>query len=105
MKSERIYFLLTFWGPEFRGLVCRYLLPSLLAPGNLPALRKPELAKLVVATTRRDWQALEKEPVFRRVRELVPVEVVWSEDTGESASVHKYLRMSNGHASVADICF
>ncbi len=102
-RPTRFYFLLVCWGAAFREYVCRFMIPSLLASGNLPALRNPAEAKLLIVTTRRDWLAFNRDPAFRRLRELVPVEAIWDEDRTDF--VHKYRRMSNAHAILAEICF
>jgi len=102
-RPTRLYFLLACWGAKFRDYICRFMLPSLLAPGNIPALRHPQDARFLMVTTREDWLALEREPAFRRLREAIRVEAVW--DEGIAPDVHKYQRMSNAHAALASRCF
>ncbi|MGE5537993.1 MAG: hypothetical protein ACM30I_05215 [Gemmatimonas sp.] len=96
------YLLLTFWGDRFRDYTCRYALSSLLAHGNLPALRDRR-ARFLIATTAEDWSALQHEPVFQKVRDLIPVEFVNREEA--PGDFHKYVFMSRGHALLAERCF
>jgi hypothetical protein len=102
-RPTRFYFLTTFWGERFRDYWCRFTLPSLLAPGNLPSLRHKGDARFIVVTTKEDLHALQKERVFAQLREHIEVEVLWGDDEG--AAVHKYRRMAQGLRMLADACF
>jgi hypothetical protein len=51
------YFVVVFWGETFRNYLADYCLPSLLAPGNIPALRRGN-HKFIFCTTRQDWEAI-----------------------------------------------
>lgn len=97
------YFMLTFWGKEFRDFVCDFTIPSLLSAGNIPSLRSPKTAKFLIATTSEDWAALSQNNSFRRLKELISVEFLPNEDT--IPPIHKYERMSRGHALLAESCF
>jgi hypothetical protein len=102
-RPTRFYFLLTFWGEKFRKHLCRFILPSLLAPGNIPALRYPRDAKFLIVTTKADWEALRAEPIYAHLREQIDVEFIWGCE--ESPFHHKYLRMARGHRILAEACF
>jgi hypothetical protein len=68
------YFICVLWGERFREYFVEYCLPSLLAPGNLPALSTRSPSKLLIATLPEDWAALEATAVFQAVaRYLTPV--------------------------------
>lgn len=101
--ARPFYFLLTFWGREFQDYLCDFTIPSLLAPGNIPALRVSEKAKFLIATTKQDWRALCANASFQRLQKHLSVEFVACEDT--SPPMHKYVRMSRGHALLTEICF
>lgn len=104
MSAARpFYFLLTFWGRGFLDYLCDFTIPSLLAPGNIPALRAPGQAKFLIATTKQDWDALCANSTFQRLQRHLSVELVPSEDT--NPPMHKYVRMSRGHALLTEICF
>jgi hypothetical protein len=103
VAPRTFYFMLTFWGKEFRDFVCDFTIPSLLSAGNIPSLRSPKNAKFLIATTAEDWAALSLNKSFRRLQELVSVEFLPNEDT--IPPMHKYVRMSRGHALLAESCF
>src|SRR5258708_29912078 len=96
------YLLLTFWGDRFREFTCRLTFPSLLDQGNIPALAGRRV-KFLIATTAEDSRQLEKEPGFRALREKIDVEFLPNEET--DPPLHKYVRMSRGHALLAERCF
>ena len=51
------YFVVVVWGREYRDYFLEYCLPSLLSPGNIPALDGKRPAKVLFATTAEDWDA------------------------------------------------
>ena len=102
-RPTRFYFLTTFWGDRFRNYFCRFTLPSLLAPGNLPSLRHRTDARFIIATTKEDFRALCDEALFAQLREHIEVEVVWGSQQG--SPTHKYRRMAHGLRMLADACF
>lgn len=102
-RSTKFYFLVTFWGEVFRRYLCDLAIPSLLAKGNIPALKYPADAKFVVAAPKVDCDALSREPSFQALCGLIAAEFLPVEDT--DPPMHKYVRMSRGHAMLADLCF
>lgn len=54
MLERPFHFIVVLWGARFRGYFLNWLLPSLLTPGNLPALRTRHASKLVIVTTAED---------------------------------------------------
>ncbi len=101
--SSPYYLLLTFWGDQFRDFVCNLTFPSLLAPGNIPALGGRSNARFLIATTAYDWEKLQHEPIFQTLRDRIEVEFLPNEES--VPPIHKYVRMSRGHAMLADRCF
>lgn len=63
-SKRPIYFNVVFWGEQFRVYFVDYCLPSLLAPGNIPALEKNGQNKFIICTTRSDWEAIQCLPIF-----------------------------------------
>ncbi len=98
-----VYFLATYWGARFQDWLCRFAVASLLAPGNVPALRERARCKFLICTTEEDWRALQEDPHFRRLRALIDVVFLRNEERGPNE--HKYVRMSRGHAMLAQACF
>jgi hypothetical protein len=66
-----IYITVVFWGETYRNQFATLLLPSLLAPGNLAAIRDLRGSKLVICTTRDDWDALRDSPLFKEMTSLI----------------------------------
>ncbi len=97
----RIYLAVTFWGEEYRRYFLDFCLASLLAPGNIPAIVDKPAARLLIATTDRDWQALQVEPTFKAAKELISVEHVPLRSETESVERQKMQLMSDGHRQLA----
>jgi hypothetical protein len=62
------YFMVTFWGERYREYFVRYLLPSLMAPKNLPLLNAKDGHRFLLATTLSDWNAISELPIMHAVR-------------------------------------
>lgn len=93
------YFIVTFWGVEFRSLFLDVCLASLLAPGNIPALRDKTRSKFIIATTAEDWEAIQSHPLMERLRcQIEPVAQLLPPPT---ESGNTYVRMSTAHLAGA----
>jgi hypothetical protein len=73
--SERpFYFIVILWGERFRDYFLEFCLPSLLSPGNIPALEPSRRSKFLIATRPDDWAAMKGTEIFRTLeRHLEPV--------------------------------
>jgi len=69
--ARPFYFILVVWGEVFRNYFLDLGLPSLLSPGNLPALRTSPRSKFLICAPRQDWAALRSAPVFRLLEQYV----------------------------------
>jgi hypothetical protein len=68
------YFIVVLWGERFRNYFLDYCLPSLLAPGNIPALATRQPSKFLIATVADDWAAMKATPIFRLLEQhIAPV--------------------------------
>lgn len=68
--SERPFcFVIVVWGEKFRNYLLDYCLPSLLAPGNIPALDGRRPVKCLFATTRADWELMRQTAIFGALEE------------------------------------
>ena len=97
--SRKFYFMLTFWGEEFRDYFYSLLLPTLLAPDNVPVLKSRPGSKLIVCTTSEDWSALKRRPLMRELAahvEPLPLFIGYPE-AGAAIQLH----MSKGHRLAA----
>jgi hypothetical protein len=63
------YFVLVVWGERYRNYFLEYCLPTLLAPGNIPAVARRRPTKYLMATTREDWEAMRCTAIFRAMQE------------------------------------
>jgi len=70
------YFIVVLWGDRFRDYFLDYCLPSLLSPGNLPALSTRQLSKFLIATTAADWEAINSCPLFRAMQRYISPELI-----------------------------
>lgn len=79
MKTEAVvpilergfHFIIVLWGERFRDYFLEYCLPSLLAPGNLPALRTRNASKFLIATRPDDWERMRSTAIFRLMEQYV----------------------------------
>ena len=74
--SRPFYFLLSLWGEKYRNYFVDRCLPTLLAPGNFSVLRSADGHRLLIATTRSDWEAMEGLPIMAKAREYVTPQFV-----------------------------
>jgi hypothetical protein len=65
------YLVLVVWGETYRNYFLEYCLPTLLAPGNIPAVARKRPMKYLMATTRKDWDAMRSTAIFRAMEEHV----------------------------------
>jgi len=61
------YFIVSFWGEEFRNHFLRLCASSLLAPGNIPALSGARRCRLLICTTAEDWETIQADPTFAQL--------------------------------------
>ena len=97
VHQPRIYISVTFWGEEYRRYFVDYCLPSLMAPGNIPAIQNKRDARMLMATREDDWQALQSEPILAAAKEQIAVEHVPYEAPLIVKNDEKMLVMSKGH--------
>jgi len=64
------------WGQAFLDIFLRYSVPSLLAPGNLPALRRKRDVRYKLYTYPADVPTLKASPAFRSLEQAIPVELI-----------------------------
>ena len=73
-RSEQLkpfYFIVSFWGKEFREHFLRLSAASLLAPGNVPSLSNRDDSRLFICTTQNDWSAIQGDPIFRQLTSFI----------------------------------
>ncbi len=70
------YFIIVLWGERFCDYFLEYCVPSMLSPGNLPALSTSQPSKFLIATTAADWAALQSSPVFSAMAHYISAEII-----------------------------
>jgi len=93
------YFGVVLWGEEFLGYFLDYCLPSLLAPGNIPALENKADSRFLIYTTAEDWAVMRGQPVFALLAKQI--EPVWLEMKRPADDTSKMRAMSEGHTALA----
>jgi hypothetical protein len=77
MAEQRIAvnFVTVAWGDWHLGAFLMLNLPTLLAPGNVPALAEQCVARYDIYTRAADVNSIESSEMIRRMREIMPVHV------------------------------
>ena len=65
------YFVVSFWGAEFREHFLRLAAASILAPGNIPSLSNRDGSRFLICTTADDWAAIQRDPTFQLLASLI----------------------------------
>ncbi len=60
--------MVVFWGEKHRRYFLEWLVPSLLAPGNLPSLINKDNSHFLIATTVEDWDTLNLDEVVKHIK-------------------------------------
>jgi hypothetical protein len=99
-----IYVIMPVWGQRFVARWLRYSLPSLLSPGNLPALATMFPVKFVLYTTEADLPVLLGSPLLKAARALMGLRTVQLAPTAEALNTaHKYQVMTFCHNHGLDL--
>jgi hypothetical protein len=95
------------WGERYIENFCRFTIPSLLSPNNLPGLPNNDVSRFVIVTTLEDAKRLREHSIFRLLTRFIEVEFL-SLPSGDSplptSTEHdrKYLLLSAGHSIIGD---
>lgn len=92
-----IYLVVPVWGTRHIEGWLRHSLPSLLSPGNLPALAKLLPVKMLLCTTRDDIPLLFGSPLVKALRDLIPVRAVPIADHTTQVTNFLYQMMNKCH--------
>jgi hypothetical protein len=65
------HFIIVLWGARFCDYFLDYCLPSMLSPGNIPALRTRNPSKFLIATRPDDWERMRATAIFRKLERYV----------------------------------
>jgi hypothetical protein len=101
LEERPFYFIVALWGAEFRSFFINLLLPTLLAPGNIPSLVNGSGSRFLIATTRSDWIALQDAPLMAVLQSHIQVVAI---DIPEvSPGDDKFVVMTRAHKLAADL--
>jgi hypothetical protein len=109
--AKAICILLPVWGDEYIDQFFERSLPTLLAPGNIPALAKALPTHFVFLTRARDEANFKAHPAFRRLRGLVEVKFLPIDDLITSGNHSTTLTLAYARAvrqagaAMLDTCF
>lgn len=92
------YLICAFWGTEHRAYFANMCLASILAPGNIPHLKDRPGSTFLIATTRQDWDALIRHPLFEALKSYVNVAFI---EIDKIDPQNKFRTMSDAHAAMA----
>lgn len=97
--TPALHYTLVVWGRAFTDVFLRYVLPSHLSPGNLPALAGNARSTYNIYTTARDAAAMARSEPVRRLRRLMDVRfhVMRTEDETLLSTENVYDVMSAFH--------
>jgi hypothetical protein len=110
-EPQAIQLLLPVWGTQFISKFLSVSLPTLLAPGNLPALAKSLPCKFIFLTSSDDAVDLRDHPAINYLRSICDVEIKLIDDliTGDNYSTTvtlaytRAVRAAGG--AMLDTCF
>ena len=71
LLARGFYFIVVVWGERFCDYFLEYCLPSLLSPGNIPALRTRSPSKFLIATRPEDRERMRATAIFREMEKYV----------------------------------
>jgi hypothetical protein len=110
-RPKAICVLLPVWGDEFINQFLEQSLPTLLAPGNIPALAKTLPTRFVFLTRARDETTIRDHPAYRKLREncdvgVVPIDDLITQGNHSTTVTLAYARaVRQAGEAMLDTCF
>ena len=97
--NNKVIFNLVVWGSKYTSWFCEYSLPSLLSLNNLPSIQINDNSKFQIITTTTDWDYLNKNKNFIKLKKIIQVEFINIFDHVDSNGLNeseKYAVMTKG---------
>ena len=88
-------FVVVFWGEKFRDFFLNLCLPSLLAPHNVPHLKDINKSRLIIFSTKEDWEAIQPSVLLDKIKEYL--ELIFLDIGFPGKGDLPQLHMSKGH--------
>lgn len=104
--AQPFFFLVVFWGQEYREYFTDYCLASLMAEQNIPSLQKDAKNKFLICTSSADWQELKNYKIFQEMKKFIEpewVELDLNEHNPEKIGIQ--LTMSVGHRLLVNAAY
>jgi len=99
----KFYLVVVFWGALHRHNFLTFLLPSLLASGNIPSLKSEPTSRFLIVTTAEDWAMLQSHAGFLKLQMFM--KAIHLEMPTPVEDSNKYLIMSKGHEMASQKAF
>ncbi|MEX0827939.1 MAG: hypothetical protein WD005_03200, partial [Haliea sp.] len=80
LVKQKIRVITMVWGENYLSDFLTMSLPSLLAPGNLPALAREMECEVVIVTEESLFPVIEANPVYRRIFSYCQARLVMCDD-------------------------
>jgi hypothetical protein len=96
-------FFVVLWGERFRNYFLEFCVPSLLSPGNFPALNTTPRSKILIATRPEDWTAIASTTIFRLLERYV--DPVFIEIPPCPPGQSGYQHMGTGHRLACEMAY
>ena len=104
-STKPIYFYNVFWGKVHRESFLRECASSLLAPNNLPILKKNPNNRYIIATTQEDWKSIMNDEIFIQLNQYIQTQFVEMPTDEKTKLNSPLLYMSAGHRLLTEIMF
>ena len=86
----KFHFVTVVWGDSFTDLFLKVVLPSLLSPGNLGSFRHKSGSVYKIYTTPEDAKRIKESPVFLKLSEIMPTEIILIDDDVDLRNYWEY---------------
>jgi hypothetical protein len=76
VQKRPIYFITPVWGRAYVDTYLDLVLPSQLAPNNIPAIPHTSKSRYIICTTRDDAETIKGSRYFRLLEDILPVDLL-----------------------------
>ena len=88
-STKPIYFYNVFWGKVHRESFLRECASSLLAPNNLPILKKNPNNRYIIATTQEDWKSIMNDEIFIQLNQYIQTCLLYTSPSPRDATLSR----------------
>ena len=107
---QAVRLLLPVWGQRYLRRFFEFSLPTMIAPGNIPALAAALPCTFVFLTSAQDAELIAEHPGYRHLSaicrtEIVPIDDLITGDNHSTTITLAYERAMRAAAAITDTCF